>query len=138
MIALPSGLPFIRIGKDNLAVCEPQWLQSTLESAAEKSSVPPWLAADVSRGVEAFLRNHYEGTVIDVDDLFDRIRKTLSGIGLENVADNLEATPPRVRISLSDLARKAGSGYELAFFDLLKSRFRSATTGGYSSSRCSW
>ena len=113
-----------------LAVCEPQWLTKALTDATEDTGVPEWLAVDVSRGVEAFLRNHYDGTVIDFDDLFERIRLTLNGIGLGEIAANLEVSPPKIRISLTDLARRAGSGYELMFFDLLKSRFRSAAGGG--------
>ena len=48
MIALPAELPFIRISQENLALCEPHWLQGTLKNAADAASVPPWLAEDVS------------------------------------------------------------------------------------------
>jgi len=136
MIALPAGLPLIRVSPETLAVCEPDWLEETLVKTAEGSDVPQWLAEDVSRGVEAFLRNHFEGTVIDVDDLFARIRETLENLGLGEMAGNLEVSPPQVKISLTDLARRAGDGYELAFFNLLEARFRSAMQGGVSKVNC--
>lgn len=130
MISLPAELPFIRVSQENLALCEPEWLQGTLEDAADAASVPAWLAADVSKGVETYLKHHYPGTVIEMEDLFVRIRETLNHLGLTDLAEHLSEEPPPVRISLSDLARKAGPGYELLFFQLLKRQFRAAASQG--------
>ena len=41
-------------------------------------------------------------------------------IGYAEVATHFDPGPPPIKISLLDLARKAGDGYELAFFDLLE------------------
>ncbi|MCB1232450.1 MAG: hypothetical protein KDN19_19535 [Verrucomicrobiae bacterium] len=130
MIALPAELPFIRISQENLALCEPAWLQQTLKNAANAAEVPEWLAEDVSKGVECYLKNHYPGTVIEVGDLFDRIRSTLHNLGLNDLADHLDDCPPPIRISLTELARKAGPGFELGFFQLLQRQFHAAADGG--------
>lgn len=130
MIALPHPLPYIRIGSSSLALCEPEWLSDTLSKAARDTDVPSWMVRDISRGVERFLANHYQGSVIDSDDLFARIEKTLSSLGLDHVAAKIDKTPPPVRISLSELARRAGTGYELAFFRLLDEQLQSAAEGG--------
>lgn len=130
MISLPSALPYIRIGTSSLALCEPDWLAETLTNAADGTDVPDWMARDISRGVESFLANHYKGTFIDSEDLFARIEKTLAALGLDHVAAKIDKTPPPVRISLSELARRAGTGYELAFFRLLEEQLRSAAAGG--------
>lgn len=130
MIALPQALPFIRIGSTSLALCEPDWLTSTLTNAARGTDLPLWMAQDISRGVESFLVKHYKGTVIDSEDLFARIEKTLASLGLDHIAAKIDKTPPPVRISLSELARRAGTGYELAFFRLLDEQLRSAAHGG--------
>jgi len=130
MIALPHALPYIRIGSSSLALCEPEWLTETLTNAACGTDVPDWMARDISRGVESFLMNHYKGSVIDSADLFARIEKTLEALGLNHVAAKMDKTPPPVRISLSELARRAGTGYELAFFHLLEEQLKSAATGG--------
>ncbi len=130
MICLPHSLPYIRIGASSLALCEPDWLAETLTNAASGTDVPAWMARDISRGVESYLANHYQGSVIDSDDLFARIEKTLAALGLDHVAAKIDKTPPPVRISLSDLARRAGAGYELAFFRLLEEQWRSAAAGG--------
>ncbi len=130
MIALPAEFPFIRISEENLALCEPAWLQKTLKHAANAAEMPEWLAEDVSKGVESYLKNHYPGTVIEVGDLFDRIRSTLNDLGLTNLAEHLSDEAPPIKISLTEIARRAGPGFELAFFQLLRRQFQAATDGG--------
>lgn len=132
MISLPHAMPYIRIGRSSLALCESDWLNETLTNAASGTDVPEWMALDISRGVERFLANHYKGSVIDSEDLFARIEKTLLSLGLGHVAAKIDKTPPPVRISLSELARRAGAGYELAFFNLLDEQLQSAVSGGAS------
>jgi hypothetical protein len=136
MIALPHSLPYIRIGSSSLALCESDWLTETLTNAASGTDVPQWMAKDISRGVESFLMKHYKGTVIDSEELFARIEKTLTSLGLNHVAAKINKTPPPVRISLSELARRAGTGYELAFFHLLEEQLQSAATGGATTVEC--
>lgn len=136
MIALPQAMPFIRIGSSSLALCQADWITETLTKATAGTDVPSWMAEDISKGVERFLTHHYRGSVIGSEELFDRIEKTLSNLGLDEVADNIDKTPPPVRISLSELARRAGSGYELAFFQLLDDQLRSAASGGASRVEC--
>ena len=47
------------------------------------------------------------------------MNSALQVIGYAEVASHFEAGPPPARISLLELAKKAGAGYELAFFELL-------------------
>ena len=136
MIALPAALPLIRIGADSLALCKTEWLTETLADATNGTNIPDWLATDICKGIEHYLANHYTGTTIDSAELFRQIRITLEKVGLNDVAENLNETVPPVRISLSDLARRAGNGYELAFFHLLETQFRSATNGGAQTLEC--
>ena len=129
-------MPFIRVGDASLAVCETDWLTKTLTDAAHGTDLPPWLAVDISRGVEGYLTNHFRGTVIDSDELFEQIILTLSKLGLKHIANNIDKTPPPLRISLTELARRAGDGYELAFFQLLEKQFHSAAIGGAREIQC--
>jgi hypothetical protein len=48
----------------------------------------------------------------------------LQVIGYSDVARCFQTLPPPVKISLSDLARRAGNGFELVFFELLRTRLR--------------
>lgn len=130
MIALPSSLPLIKIGQDNLVACDAEWLRGNVRDAAARADVPEWFADDVVSGVITFLRNHYQGTTITLDSLYGRIRDTLENLGLDELAEELTPSAPPLRISLPDIARKAGEGYELAFFQLLEQRFVSATSNG--------
>ena len=131
VLPTPTQLPLIRVSHDNLSRYQPEWLLDVLEKAARRTDdVPPWLAEDISKGVESYLRNHYDKAIIDVSELFDRIRSTLIDLGLESMAAELMEKAPPIRISLTKLAREAGAGYELAFFNLLNRQFASATGSG--------
>ena len=130
MIALPSSLPLIKIGPDHLAPCDTEWLRRNVRDAAVRAAVPEWFADDVVSGVITFLKNHYQGTTITIESLYNRIRDTLENLGLGDLAKELTPGAPPLCISLTDLARKAGDGYELAFFQLLEQRFTSATSNG--------
>lgn len=130
MIALPSSLPLIKVGPDHLASCDAEWLRHNVRDAADRAGMPDWFADDIVVGVINFLENHYDGTTITMDSLYDRIRDTLQDLGLMELAEELSPMAPPLRISLTDLAKKAGDGYELAFFQLLDQRFNSATSNG--------
>ncbi len=136
MIALPARLPMIQLSQDQVAACEPDWLLRTLQNATKGTSIPEWLANDVLRGVLFYLQENFDGSVIGVNELFDRLRRSLQSVGLKEVAENLPTTPPPVRISLTDLARRAGTGYELAFFSLLEDQVRQAAHGGAQKLHC--
>ena len=116
MISLPHHLPFVRVGSNSLTICQQEWLDQTLTDAVDGTDVPEWLAMDISKGVKNYLEKQYHGSVIDSEELFNKIGTTLTSIGLEEVAANLDKSPPPLRISLTDLARRAGEAYELAFF----------------------
>ncbi|NNE94328.1 MAG: hypothetical protein HKN23_21985 [Verrucomicrobiales bacterium] len=136
MIALPAAKPLIRFGSEQLAVYESAWLTKTLTDATDGTNIPSWMAEDLSKGVEAYLEHHYPGSVIDSDELFSRIRDTLEKVGLTEVAENLEQSLPPVKISLTELANRAGSGFELAFFQMLESRVQDAAENGAGAVEC--
>ena len=132
MISLPHHLPFVRIGANSLTVFQEDWLDQIIVEAAANSQIPEWLANDISRGVCQYLENSYEGSVIDLDELYAKVKGTLIRLGLPHVAQHLEMSPPPLRISLTDLARRAGGSYELAFFQLLEDKCKDALDSGAS------
>lgn len=136
MISLPHHLPFVRVGSNSLTICQQEWLDQTLTDAVSGTNVPEWLAIDISKGVKNYLEKQYHGTVIDSEVLFDKIGTTLTSIGLAEVAANLDKNPPPLRISLTDLARRAGQAYELAFFQLLEDKCQEAIESGASCVEC--
>jgi hypothetical protein len=52
------------------------------------------------------------------------VQSVLQVIGYSDVARCFETLPPPVTLSLPELARRAGTGYELVFFNLLHERLR--------------
>ena len=136
MISLPHHLPFVRVGQNALTICRKDWLQQMFTDAACGTDLPEWLAIDISRGVQRFLENRYHGSVIDSEELFNKIDTTLKGLGLAHVAANMDKSPPPLRISLTDLARRAGEAYELAFFQLLEDKCHEAIQSGASCVEC--
>lgn len=130
MIALPHHLPFVKVGSNTITPCQDHWLDQVIIEASSESNVPEWFAADISKGIQQYLQNSYEGTVIETEELFTKISSTLNQIGLPDVAENMDRTPPPLRISLTDLARRAGEAYELAFFQLFEERCQDAIDSG--------
>jgi len=136
MIALPHHLPFVRVGSNTITPCQDEWLDQIIIDAAAESNVPEWFATDISKGIQQYLQNSYEGSIIDSEELFSKISTTLQQIGLPEVAAKIDRTPPPLRISLTDLARRAGEAYELAFFQLLEDKCQEAIDCGATTIEC--
>ena len=131
MIALLDGLPIVRLGDGTTAPFERNWLLRSLMSAARKAGYPQWwLAEHVAESVTDFFRTQREVMVLPVDGLTRSVRQVLQVIGYAEVGRHFEAGRPMVKISLVELAQAAGTGYELAFFDLLGRRLHEAVREG--------
>lgn len=130
MISLPQQLPLIQLGPGQVTACDPVWLRSAVRDAAREVNVPDWFADDVVQGVVHFLKVKYKGTVIAIGCLFDKIRNSLRDLGLDEMSKGLETITPPVSLSLTDIARRAGSGYELVFYRLLAEKFQLAAAHG--------
>jgi hypothetical protein len=123
MIALLDNLPMVRLADGSTAPFEQNWLLRSLVSAARKAGYPQWwLAEHVAESVTDFLRTQREVTVLSVDGLTRSVQQVLQVIGYAEVGRHFEAGRPVIKISLVELAQAAGTGYELAFFDLLGRR----------------
>ena len=127
MISLPNNLPLVRFSDGQIIPFERGWLSGTLARAAERAGYKKWwLAPHVTESVTNYLEQDFEGSVVTINRLEKAVQSVLQVIGYADVAGHFYAVPPPARISLAELARAAGYGYELAFFDLLRSRLREA------------
>jgi hypothetical protein len=123
MIAFPSDLPLIRLGNGDVIQFESDWLAQSLAGAARKAGLNKWwLAPHVTASVTEYLRTENEAPVIEVERLEQAVRSVLQCIGYAEVSQHFQIGQPLINISLIDLAREAGTGYELAFFELLARR----------------
>jgi len=122
MIALPSDLPLLQVGRYELMAYEPSWLEAAIKEAAEAAGHADWwFACDITRSLMLFLRNNYAGTSVTLEYLNRRIRQVLQQVGFEDIGDHVNLTPPQVNLSLHDLAMEA-EGFELRFFQILEQR----------------
>ena len=120
MIALRDELPLVQFGDGQIAAFEPEWLVRRVSEAAHKAGYSQWwLAEHVAKSVATYLRQRFAGNVVTLPRLAGAVQSILQVIGYGEVANYFEAGPPPIKISLLELARNAGSGYELAFFELL-------------------
>jgi hypothetical protein len=125
MIAFHDHLPVIELASGQAIAFERDWLVRSLARAASRAGYQKWwLAEHVAESVTAYLRDQHEVNVMPVGRLTTAVQSVLQVIGYSEVARHFTPVPHRERVSLVELARKAGAGYELAFFDLLGRRIQ--------------
>lgn len=125
MIALRDNLPLVRFSDGQIMPFERNWLVASLATAAAAAGYKKWwLAPHVTESVTNYLQQDFDDNVVTIPRLEKAVQSVLQVIGYADVAGHFHASPPPVRISLEDIARDAGHGYELVFFDILRSRLR--------------
>jgi hypothetical protein len=122
MIALPSNLPLLRVGRFELTAYEASWVEESIRNAAREAGHDQWwFASDITKSLMLFLRDKFAGTVITLEEMNGRIRQILSRIGFKDIGDRVNLAPPLLHLSVQDLALEA-DGFELRFFQLLEAR----------------
>lgn len=125
MIALPQRLPHVIWKNDRLVPLSEGWLAESIEHAAAAAGHPRWyLAPEVARAIAVYLENDWVSPSLPLDHLREMVRRSLEGIGYEEIARQSLIVPPRVSISLMELAVRAP--YEIEFYPLLKERLGDA------------
>lgn len=127
MIALHNCLPLLRQAGYEHSAIRRDWLCFCLRRAAEKSGYRCWwLAEHVAASVICYLSTTYQENVITTKQLRNVVVSVLRAIGYAEVALHFQTLDLPFELSLRELAREAGPGYELAFFQLLKERIQPA------------
>lgn len=125
MIAFRTNLPLVRFDDGRVINFDRQWLVRAVADAATRAGYQKWWLADhVTESVASYLKNDFHENIVGVDNLCDAVETVLKVIGYSDVATCFESPAPPVRLSLMTLARQAGTGYELAFFNLLRRTLR--------------
>ncbi len=97
------------------------WLDVALERAALAADHEDFpFVADIRGGIVKYLETKCPLKLLNLEDLFERMRKMLVKIGCERIAEKLEPLAPPVTVSLVRAAMEAGNGFELAFFETLR------------------
>lgn len=125
MIAFRDNLPLVELATGQTVAFERDWLVRSLVRAARKAGFAQWwLAEHVAESVTEYLRSQNELNVLPVQQLTKAVQSVLQVIGYAEVGRHFAAGRPVAQISLVELAREAGTGYELAFFDMLARRIQ--------------
>jgi hypothetical protein len=125
MIAFKNNLPLVRFDEGRVMNFEREWLARGLARAAGIAGYEQWwLAEHVTESVTCYLKNDFSDPVVGISRLRTAVQSVLQVIGYADVASHFEPLPPTIRLSLEALAREAGAGYELSFFQLLQVRVR--------------
>jgi len=131
MIALTDGLPLIQLGDGRAIVFERDWLLRGVVQAASKAGYQKWwLAEHVTESVLGYLGLQFEKNVITIAEVVKAVQSVLQVIGYAEIGPHFDPGMPGARLSLVELAREAGTGYELLFFQHLGGKLRTLLGSG--------
>jgi hypothetical protein len=121
VISLIGNRPALQIGRYQVIDYDTAWLGDALRRAARAADHEDFpFIDDIRNGIETYLETKCPLKLLNLEDLYDRMRKMLVKIGCERIAENLQALAPPVTVSLLRSAMEAGNGFELAFFKSLR------------------
>jgi hypothetical protein len=131
MVAFKEEFPYLRCESGQLFEFNRDWLHAAITRAADQAGYPRWWLTDhVTESIAFYLRLRTDESVVAFSQLSQTIRYVLQVIGYKEIVPYFKPGPPPITISLVDLAYEAGTGYELAFFDLLEKRIQSLIDAG--------
>jgi len=139
MVAFKEEFPYLRSDSGQLFEFNRDWLHAAITQAADKAGYPSWWLTDhVTESIAFYLRLRNDECVVAFSQLSQTVRYVLKVIGYKEIIPHFTPAPPPISISLVDIAHEAGTGYELAFFDLLEKRIQALIqTGADSLHLCS-
>lgn len=128
MIALRDGTPLVTLPDGGNVFFEKGWIISSIRAAAERAGYSRWwLAEHIAESVTIYLKRDFQENSVAIPNLQEAVTGVLNSLGHADVAAQFRLPDPPVRLSLKEIAREAGEGYELAFFGLLGNRLNNAT-----------
>ena len=123
MVAFKEEFPYLRCESGQLFEFDRDWLHAAINRAADQAGYPGWWLTDhVTESIAFYLHLRNDENVVAFKQLQETVQYVLKAIGYKEIIPYFTPAPPPISVSLIDLAHEAGSGYELAFFDLLEKR----------------
>ena len=131
MVAFKEEFPYLRCDSGQLFEFDRNWLHAAINRAADQAGYPSWwLTEHVTESIAFYLHLRTDENVVAFKQLQETVQYVLKAIGYKEIIPYFAPAPPPISISLVDIAHQAGSGYELAFFDLLEKRLNSLIETG--------
>lgn len=131
MISYIANRPALRIGTRQVIDYDTAWLDSALRRAAQAAECGDFpFVTDIRSGVEKYLETKCPLKMLDLAELFDRVRRMLEQIGCQHIAEKLRPLAPPIDFCLVSAANEAGNGFELAFFENLRAELATLREAG--------
>src|SRR5256712_7100892 len=131
MVAFKEEFPYLRTESGQLFEFNRDWLHAAITRAADEAGYPRWWLTDhVTESIAFYLHLRNDENVVAFSQLSQTVRYVLKVIGYKEIVPHFAPSPPPISISLLDIAYEAGTGYELAFFDLLEKRINTLIETG--------
>jgi hypothetical protein len=131
VISIIGNRPALQVGRFQVIDYDTAWLDNALERAARAADHEDFpFVTDIRSGVVQYLETKCPLKLLPLEDLFSRMRKMLVKIGCEKIAEKLQPLAPPVTVSLVHSAMEAGNGFELAFFETLRSELSDLRAAG--------
>ena len=131
MISFIGNRPALQIGRHQVIDYDTAWIDDALRRAARAADQADFPFVDEIRsGVVQYLETKCPLRLMRLDELYDRMRRMLIKIGCGGIADKLEPLAPPVTLSLVRAAIDAGNGFELAFFESLRTELATLRAAG--------
>ena len=131
MISFIGNRPALQIGRHQVIDYDTTWLDAALRRAAlaaDHENFP--FVEEICEGIVQYLETKCSLRLLKLEDLYARLRKMLIKIGCTPIADKLEPLAPPVTVSLVRVAMEAGNGFELGFFETLRSELTELRSAG--------
>ena len=123
MVAFKEEFPYLRCDSGQLFEFNRDWLHAAITRAADQAGYPSWWLTDhVTESIAFYLHLRTDENVVAFSQLEQTVQYVLKMIGYKEIIPYFTPAPPPISISLIEIAYEAGTGYELAFFDLLEKR----------------
>lgn len=121
MISLIGNRPALQIGRYQVMDYGESWLDEAILSAARAAEHDDFpFVTEIRSGIIEYLETKCPLRLLQLEELFERVRKMLVKIGCERIAEKLEPLAPPITVSLVQAAMQAGNAFELAFFEKLR------------------
>ncbi|MGJ8633944.1 MAG: hypothetical protein ACSHX7_08490 [Luteolibacter sp.] len=131
MISFIGNRPALQIGSYQVLDYDTLWLEDAIRRAATAADHEDFpLVTEIRKGIELYLENKCPLRLLHLEDLFERMRKMLVKIGCGQIAEKLEPLAPPVTVSLVRAAEDAGNGFEMGFFETVRSELAELREAG--------
>jgi len=131
VISLIGNRPALQIGHCQVIDYDTAWLDDALKRAAEAADQGDFpFIEEIRSGVVQYLETKCPLRLLQIEELYDKIRRMLIAIGCERMAGHLQLLAPPVTVSLVRTATEAGNAFELAFFNALRSELATLRGAG--------